>query len=258
VVEGSKLLINEQPLQALPTLAKLLGLDKAVILQQIQYWLNTSSHEVDGFRWIYNSYTEWSVQFPWLGVEGVRYHIRGLEKEGYLIAGKFNRDNRDKTKWYRINYEKLEGVLKTTHDALKTTHASVDNYQPLPETTTIDYLTEIEAADIQGNLKALLLLIAKLPYWGAGPLSEDVAWLIEFISDFPELSEKTIKDCRDYWDGRRARNKGIWKNRLRNWLKHDRERKLYLRPAGVRPPAMKQLPGEEELRRKAEALGLQS
>lgn len=45
----SKLLINEQPLQFLPTLAKVLGnSDKALILQQIQYWLNNPKVEGAG------------------------------------------------------------------------------------------------------------------------------------------------------------------------------------------------------------------
>ncbi|KKL13422.1 hypothetical protein LCGC14_2525930, partial [marine sediment metagenome] len=117
---SSKLLINEHPLQTLPTLAKAIGLDKAVILQQIQYWVSTSPHEIKGHQWIYNSYTEWALQFPWLTPEGVRYHIRGLEKAGLIVAGKFNKDTRDKTKWYRINYTKLNKVLKTTDGELKT------------------------------------------------------------------------------------------------------------------------------------------
>ena len=170
---SSKLLINEHPLQALPTLAKMIGLDKAVILQQIQYWISTSSHEIEGYNWIYNSYSEWSEQFPWLTSEGVRYHIRGLEKTGYLIVGNFNRDIRDKTKWYRIDYDKLEGVLKTTGGVLKTTLARGENlrlqgvktYAPLPETTTKDYLTEIEEANIDSALKTFLILLSHLPYW---------------------------------------------------------------------------------------------
>ena len=114
MLEGSKLLINEAPLQTLPTLAKSIGLDRAVILQQIHYWMSSSKHEVEGNLWIYNSYTSWAEQFPWLSPEGVRYHLRALEKAEYLIAGNFNKDKRDRTKWYRINYDKLDGLLEST------------------------------------------------------------------------------------------------------------------------------------------------
>ena len=34
----SKLLINEHPLQVLPSLATKIGLNEAIVLQQIHYW----------------------------------------------------------------------------------------------------------------------------------------------------------------------------------------------------------------------------
>ena len=36
----SRLLINEPPLIVLPSLAKEIGLNEAIIVQQIQYWLS--------------------------------------------------------------------------------------------------------------------------------------------------------------------------------------------------------------------------
>ncbi len=142
--ESSKLLINEHPLQALPTLAKLLDLNKAVILQQIQYWLGISGHEIDGYVWIYNSYTEWTQQFPWLTPRGVRWHIKGLEKIGLIVAGEYNKDARDNTKWYRIDYEKLNALLQTSGGMAQSvtpedTERQVQvalNVKPLPETTS--------------------------------------------------------------------------------------------------------------------------
>ena len=37
---SSKLLIDEPPLQVLPSLALKIGLNEAIILQQVHYWLN--------------------------------------------------------------------------------------------------------------------------------------------------------------------------------------------------------------------------
>ena len=52
------LLINEPPLQVLPSLAKKLNsVDKAIILQQMHYWLMKSTNVKEGHRWIYNSAT---------------------------------------------------------------------------------------------------------------------------------------------------------------------------------------------------------
>jgi hypothetical protein len=107
----SSLLINEPPLQALPSLACLVGLDGAVILQQIHYWLQASDHEHDGFIWIYNSYTQWGDQFRWLKPEAIRKQIRLLETGGFLVSGRFAIKKTDRTKWYRIDYSKLEEAL---------------------------------------------------------------------------------------------------------------------------------------------------
>ena len=44
----SKLLIYDNPIMILPTLAQKIGLNEAVILQQIHYWLVSSQHEKEG------------------------------------------------------------------------------------------------------------------------------------------------------------------------------------------------------------------
>jgi len=59
-----KLLLNEEPLIVLPSLAAHIGLQESIFLQQLHYWLNRSDHERDGHKWVYNSYKEWQKQFP--------------------------------------------------------------------------------------------------------------------------------------------------------------------------------------------------
>lgn len=163
-MEGSKLLINEPPLQVLPTLARVLDVNKAIILQQVQYWIATSGHEINGELWIYNSYSEWSLQFPWLTPRGVRWHIKGLEKSGYLIAGDFNKDPRDHTKWYRINYEKLEALPKpsrgmsqsVTPPVIKRLVQVTATVASVPETTT-ETTTIDKHKNVYGEFKNVLL-----------------------------------------------------------------------------------------------------
>ena len=58
------LLISEPPLIVLPSLARLVGLNEAIILQQVHYWLQRSSNIKDGHRWVYNSYPNWYKQMP--------------------------------------------------------------------------------------------------------------------------------------------------------------------------------------------------
>ena len=105
----SKLLINEYPLQVLPSLACEIGLNEAIILQQMHFWLNRkTAQEREGRYWVYNSYEGWREQLPFWGLNTIRRAIANLEKKGLLVTGNFNKFKGDKTKWYSINYDKLQ------------------------------------------------------------------------------------------------------------------------------------------------------
>ncbi|VDY33771.1 Uncharacterised protein [Morganella morganii] len=62
----SNLLLKSRPLVIIPELAVRLGVSEAIVLQQVQYWLNdtASGVEIDGRRWIYNTIDQWKEQFP--------------------------------------------------------------------------------------------------------------------------------------------------------------------------------------------------
>jgi hypothetical protein len=108
------LLINEPPLQVLPSLAIALNsVDKAIILQQIHYWIARSSNVKDNYKWVYNSVSEWHKQFPWLSEKTVQRYLKDLENHGLLITGNYNKAKFDRTKWYRINYEALDSLGAT-------------------------------------------------------------------------------------------------------------------------------------------------
>lgn len=106
----SSLLIQEPPLQVLPTLAVTIGLEEAIILQQLHWWLgNPKVGEVhDDHKWIYNTYEGWHENFPFWSVSGIRKIIGRLEDADLVWStDAYNTDPRDRTKWYTINYELL-------------------------------------------------------------------------------------------------------------------------------------------------------
>lgn len=104
----NKLLIGDQPLQALPSLAKLIGLNEALVLQQLHYLLNISKNYRNGHKWIYNSFEQWQEVFSWWSVRTIQRVFSSLEKSNLVIASSTqNKMKFDKTKWYRINYQKL-------------------------------------------------------------------------------------------------------------------------------------------------------
>lgn len=110
----SRLLINENPLQVLPTLACTIGLNEAIVLQQIHYWLNSSQNFFENRHWVYNSVTDWQEQFPFWSESTIKRVLANLEKLNVVFTGNFNSDAWDKTKWYSINYAQLCKIEETT------------------------------------------------------------------------------------------------------------------------------------------------
>ncbi|HDP5844421.1 TPA: DnaD domain protein [Staphylococcus aureus] len=107
----NKLLIDDYPIQVLPKLAEAIGLNEAIVLQQIHYWLNNSKHKYDGKTWIFNSYPEWQKQFPFWSERTIKRTFGSLEKQNLLHVGNYNKAGFDRTKWYSINYETLNKLV---------------------------------------------------------------------------------------------------------------------------------------------------
>lgn len=102
------LLLDEQPLLVMPQLAKEIGLNEAIILQQIHYWIKSpkSGVIINDEKWVYNSVVQWNEQFPFWSANTIRRALNNLREKGYLIAEKLSKDARDNTLYYRIDYSK--------------------------------------------------------------------------------------------------------------------------------------------------------
>ena len=92
-----------------PILAGALDIHKAHIISQIDYWLQNpeAGYIVDGEKWIFNGYSAWAEQLPWMSVDQIGRHIRQLEAQNLIISDNFNNTTRDRRKWYRLNYHAL-------------------------------------------------------------------------------------------------------------------------------------------------------
>ncbi|BET97669.1 conserved phage C-terminal domain-containing protein [Xenorhabdus taiwanensis] len=101
------LLLKSRPLVVIPELAMRLGLNEAIILQQIQYWLTETSSgvEVNGCRWIYNTVDKWQEQFPFLSGSTIKRALGNLKKMGVLRIEQINKSSHDRTNYYAINYD---------------------------------------------------------------------------------------------------------------------------------------------------------
>ena len=84
----NKLLLNEPPLMVLPTLASVLGLNEAIFLQQLYYWLLKSSTYFENRKWVYRSIKEWEDEFPFWSNSTIKRVVNSLKKHKILLVKK--------------------------------------------------------------------------------------------------------------------------------------------------------------------------
>lgn len=107
----SNLLINEPPLQVLPSLANIIGLNEAIVLQQLHYLLAFATTEHDGRKWVYNSIENWQKEhFPFWGEKTIRRAMDRLTELGLIVCEKLQERTRNQTKFYTIDYKKLDEI----------------------------------------------------------------------------------------------------------------------------------------------------
>lgn len=108
----SKLLIDETPLMVLPKLAAKIGLNEAILLQQIHYWTANPKVGVEhsGRKWIRNTYQQWiDDNFPFWSLNTLRRASDNLRELNLVLVTKtLNKAKYDKTLWYSIDYDELE------------------------------------------------------------------------------------------------------------------------------------------------------
>ena len=212
-MKKSSLLINEPPLQVLPSLAKAIGLNEAIVTQQIHYWLENpkAGVEREGFKWIFNTYDEWHENFPFWSVSTIQRVFISLEGKGVVISAQLDAKSRDMRKYYRLDYEYLDTLQDINLTSSNTSHWH--DVKGNTETTT-----ESKASNL---LETQELLSKASPEWAllAGVAFDDKAVILaqieqeainafesafalqrpwEWYPDSPADKKRTWEDFRAY------------------------------------------------------------
>jgi hypothetical protein len=118
MAKRQRLLVDEPPLLVLPTLAQRLGLQGAIVVQQLHFWVQQpTAHAREGRRWVYNSYQGWQRQFSFWTVPTVKRIFLHLERQGVILSAQFRKGSWDRRKWYTLDYGRLaELVPEIVHD----------------------------------------------------------------------------------------------------------------------------------------------
>ena len=92
-----------------PDIAKQVGVNAAVIFSNICWWCERNAVKGrnihDGNAWTFNSIKVMEDLFGYLTQRQIRHAVQKLEDAGLIEAGNFNRDNRDRTKWYSLKID---------------------------------------------------------------------------------------------------------------------------------------------------------
>lgn len=107
----SKLLLDEYPLIVLPKLATIIGLNEAIFIQQLHYWLCKSKNTVKGLKWSFNSYADLQEQFPFFSLKTIQRTVKNLKNKELILVENLSADKRDKTNWYTINYDNFNKLM---------------------------------------------------------------------------------------------------------------------------------------------------
>jgi hypothetical protein len=123
-----KLVIPGEPLQTIPELAVLIGLNEAIFLQQLHYWLLRYQQTRPKRQFIYNTLEEWQTQFPFWSTKTIQRIIKSLVAKKLVRVKKFNLKFCDRTNSYTIDYqavEKLKVKSRLISEQRKTKNAEI-------------------------------------------------------------------------------------------------------------------------------------
>lgn len=187
----SRLLIDEQPLMVLPQLAAQIGLNEAIVLQQVHYWTAERRNVVDGRSWTYNTIAGWQKQFPFWSSATIRRTIDSLVEKGLLLKRKLSENKFDATLWYSVDTDALH-VLDVESDLLKlSTSTSAQNEQF--RSAQNEHITSTENTETNTETTGRSSKVAK-----AAPKFELPDWIpVEQWADFEDLRRKKKKPLTD-------------------------------------------------------------
>ncbi len=110
---NSSLLIEEPPLQVLPTLAVAVGLEEAIVVQQLHWYFRNpkNGREINGQRWIFNTYASWKKIFPWwseITIKRIFIRLEGM----HIVESCQPEGGISRRKYYRLNYGMINLMRK--------------------------------------------------------------------------------------------------------------------------------------------------
>ncbi|WP_169156513.1 hypothetical protein [Brasilonema bromeliae] len=109
--KNCKLITPEKPLLIPPLVAREIGLEAAIILQQIHYFSQNSKHILrDGQRWFYLTLEGWAEKLPFFKMSTIRRAIGKLRQLELINVHRHSQHTWYQANWYTINLENVKAL----------------------------------------------------------------------------------------------------------------------------------------------------
>lgn len=126
----TSLLLSKNKIVLNTDLATQIGLNEALVLQQLFYWLEKGV-EINGRQWVHKTHAKWQKQdFPFWSVSTIKRTLNNLEKLGLIDVEQLSDNNFDRKNYYTINFKKLkeyEGQTTDNTEKVKLTSSKSQN-----------------------------------------------------------------------------------------------------------------------------------
>ncbi len=179
----SRLLFNEEPITINRLAARVIGLNEAIVIQQVHYWLEINRkaniNQYDNRIWTYNTYEKWqNDNFDFWSVITLKRIFKKLFDKGILIKGNYNVKKYDRTLWISIDYDKLDTIL--------------DEYEKnVVISTEYQNDTIVQTLKNEQNIKMIQWKVSKCYN---GKYQNDTMESIKMIQPIPETTKETTKE----------------------------------------------------------------
>lgn len=194
--------------------AEVVGVDGAIILQNIQYWISknkaNNKHFYDENYWTYNSIAAFEELFPFWSKKQISRILKNLIENGYLIDGNYNKQNYDRTKWYTITQKGYSILPNGEMEFTKKVNRNDQKVSPIPNiNTNINTNNKYTSNDIEdiwnmypkkiGKAKAISKIPKLLKTYGKDQIAEAVK---RYCNEIKGVDKQFILHGSTFFNGR--------------------------------------------------------
>lgn len=109
-----------------------IGLNEAIFLQQLHYWVGASRFVRDGKKWVYNTYSDWLLQLKYMSLPTLKRTIKSLKDQKLVQVERFEKLRSNQVNFYAIDYETLAIISENIEQVID----SIDQVKMIQSTSS--------------------------------------------------------------------------------------------------------------------------